>query len=360
MIEVLLDGWSLVYKPESSSALHLMTLISNCPPNVHYAVALPGSPPEWLPHDIQVYEMRTASSDWGQLLWEQRILPSIANRLGVDLLHLTSPTPPLVSSQPIALSPCEYLQKRQRRGLVERLRTALASGGMSRLSALFWPNDLPPPPDLGVGIHRLPPIVHTGFFASDYLFSDFSKFRDLPKTYILYQGPVDRVTIRRLLDVWSWVDGPIGEYYPLLIVGLSNSLSKRMMEEVRLRFGLTTSVQDLSPLNPLALPLIYHRSTAVFNLGGIPAWGNAARNALASAKPFVAASSMEIEAIVGPAAYLLPEGNVRTLGAALITVVVEDSLAEELSKAARERSSAWDTSKFRDALGEAYANISPK
>jgi glycosyltransferase involved in cell wall biosynthesis len=229
---------------------------------------------------------------------------------------------------------------------------------MSGLSALLWPRDLPPPPNLGIRVHKLPPIVHTGFFATENKLNDLPKVWDLPETYILYQGPVDRATISRLLDAWSWADGPIGEYYPLLIAGLTHNLSKGMMDQVRSRFGAASSVQALPPLNPLTLPLLYHRSTAVFNLGSIPAWGNAARNALACAKPFVAVSSTEIEVVVGPAAYLLPEGNARTLGAALITVVVEDSLAEQLSIAARERSSAWDASKFRDSIGETYENIS--
>lgn len=337
-----------------------MTLISNRPSSVHYTIAVPSTPPDWLPQDIHVYEMRAADSKWSQLLWEQRVLPSIANRLAVDLLHLTTPTPPLISSLPITLSPSNYPQQRQRSGVVDRMRAALASGGMSRLSALLWPSDLPPPTDLGVRVHTLPPIVHSGFLANDNKLSDLPKVGNLPETYILYQGPVDRATISRVLDVWIWADGPIGEYYPLLIAGLTHNLSKSIMEELRSRFGATGSVQTLSALNPLTLAHIYQCSTAVFNLGGMPAWENAARNALACAKPFVAASSTEIEAVVGPAAYLLPESDARTLGAALIAVAVEDSLAEQLSKAARERSSAWDASRFSDALEEAYEKISPK
>lgn len=334
-----------------------MTLISNRPPGVQYAVALPGSTPEWLPQDLPVYEIQTENNEWDQLLWEQRVLPGTAKQSGADLLHLTTPTPPLFSSLPVVISPSEFPQRR-RGGVIDRLRTALASGGMSRLSALFWPGDLPPPPDLGVRAYTLPPVVLGGFFAAEDLARNLVDEFDLPETYILYQGAVDHATITRLLEVWSWADGSIGEYHPLLVSGVNPSSSEGLTELVRSRFGETTSVRPLPSLNPLTIPHIYHHSTAVFNLGGMPAWGNVARNALASAKPFVATSSAENEAIVGSAAYLLPEGNARTLGAALITVVVEDSLAEQLSKAARERSSAWDSSKFRDALGEAYENAS--
>lgn len=358
MIDVLLDGWSLVYKPDSPSALHLMTLISNRPSSIHYTIAIPNKPPDWFPQDIQVIESPTADSKWGQLLWEQRVLPGLANRSVADLLHLTTATPPLVSSLPVALSPSDYPRQPRRGGVIDRLRVALASGGMSRISALIWPSDLPSPPDLDIRVYTLPPIAQTNFFAAEVVPGDLLEGRDLPETYILYQGPVDRATVNRLLDVWTWADGPIGEYYPLLIAGLEQNVSNRTMDEARLRFGINTNIQVLPPLSPHTLSLIYHRSTAVFNLGDISVWGNAARNALACAKPFVAAFNTDIESVVGPAAYLVPGGNARSLGAALITVVVEDSLAEQLSNAARERSSAWDSSKFSDVLEDVYKNVS--
>ena len=86
------------------------------------------------------------------------------------------------------------------------------------------------------------------------------------------------------------------------------------------------------------------------------------RAALACAKPVVAYESAWADAMVGPAAYLVPPGGgaqagSRALGAALITVVVEESVAEELSQAARLRSAQWGQAEFGERLAEAYRQL---
>jgi glycosyltransferase involved in cell wall biosynthesis len=155
--------------------------------------------------------------------------------------------------------------------------------------------------------------------------------------------------------MWSWVHGSI-EVFPPGPVGLSSRQRKEVADWLSGE-GMDGWMQVLPPHNPLAAPVLYKRSTAVFHMGSISAWGNPARNALACAKPFVAATSAELDSIVGPAAFLTPSGDVRALGAALITVIVEESLSEQLSQAARQRSSGWNDRKFSAALRQAYIDV---
>jgi hypothetical protein len=65
-------------------------------------------------------------------------------------------------------------------------------------------------------------------------------------------------------------------------------------------------------------------------------------------------------AIVGPAAYLVHGEDLRAIGAAIITVIVEDQVAGQLSEAASFRASGWDRAAFTERLGVIYEEISGK
>jgi hypothetical protein len=57
---------------------------------------------------------------------------------------------------------------------------------------------------------------------------------------------------------------------------------------------------------------------------------------------------------VGPAAYLAPLDRPRELGAALLTVIVEEGLASQLAGEGLRRAAAWQVETFRQELAEIY------
>ena len=81
------------------------------------------------------------------------------------------------------------------------------------------------------------------------------------------------------------------------------------------------------------------------------------RLALAAGKPLVANKDAMTDAIVGPAAYLVSPGDQRALGAALVTVVVEEQVAMDLSRAAVQHSASWSAMEYREQLAEIYAQV---
>jgi hypothetical protein len=38
--------------------------------------------------------------------------------------------------------------------------------------------------------------------------------------YVLYHKQGGGTALRRLFDIWSWAAGSIGDYYPLVLLGL--------------------------------------------------------------------------------------------------------------------------------------------
>jgi Glycosyl transferases group 1 len=355
MYTLVFDGAPLVWKPNSPAALHLLTLLDRRPREARTLVALPGRPLFPLPGDIQSEQVIMPASGAGALAWEQRLLPRLAREQHADLLHVTGENVPLFGGAMTVLSPTAPANlpiSASRRNMSQRLRLALGQGGRARLKASFWPADLPAP-EQGQRIVKLPACVHPAFTQAA-LAPDL----ELPDEFILYHGPLDGRTLQRLLSAWSWAAAAIGETACLLILG-AGPLQKDRIEQLVRQNSLSDSVR-LLPLLPVeGLAWLYQHCRAVFHPAAIEPWEGAMRLGLACGRPLVGWETSLADALVGPAAYLVsgePEDPAlnRALGAALVTVIVEESVAKNLEGAARQRSAAWGAQDFQLALDSAY------
>jgi glycosyltransferase involved in cell wall biosynthesis len=179
---------------------------------------------------------------------------------------------------------------------------------------------------------------------------------ELPETFILYHGPADPAQLRRLAECWSWAAGPIGDYYPLLLIGLSDKEQSDLAWLIK-AYRMEDSLRPLPPISPAALAWLFRRCSAVFHPAPSSPWGGSVHHALACGKPFVALDTPLTSSIVGPAAYLVPDEEASSLGAAIITVIVEEQVADQLSKAALQRSADWDKDLYGNQLASVYQDI---
>ena len=179
---------------------------------------------------------------------------------------------------------------------------------------------------------------------------------DIPETYILFHGPLEEGDVVRLLSAWSWAAGPIGENYPLLVLGATPD-SQGQIQSLLDEYNVNESVRLLPPISPVILPNLYQGAAALFHPAPVSAWGGPLRGALAFGKPVVSIEDRMVEAIVGPAAYLASREDGRALGAALISVIVEESVSQVLSQAALQRSAYWRPVDFTRGLAEAYSSM---
>lgn len=362
---ILYDGWALAYQPNHPAAIHLLTLLEYHPADIPAGVILPADSFHNLPAAVTPYLQPTSNSPRQRMLWEQHSLPDLARRIGAACIHLTSPFAPLLGQIPVFVSPCDYwgeLSMRSlptQRGFTAHLRTALGQGGLSRVRAILWPADLPNP-GLPAPEINLSPIMHPAFtqnnLDSQIHQRDLHQSMGLPEAFIVYHGPGTRSALESLLAAWSWAVGPLGENNPLLILGLDaqeQALCTQMAVESDvqsfLRFVPSVSVDDLAA--------VYRSCSAVFHPAPNSAWGGAERAALACRKPLVAAESASLGALVGNAAYLVQPGQTassRSLGAALITVVVEEGVSETLVQAAQPLTKNWRGELFSRQLAEIY------
>lgn len=371
-MKVFYDGWSLVYQPNSPEAIHLMTLLAAHPMEYAAVIALPGESFHRLPEWVERRFFPTPNSERSRLRWEQRTLPALAVQSGAGWMHAVGGGLPLLGRLPRMVSPAGFSLGLgrgegvdERLGFIARLRDALSQGGLSRARLWLWPQDLPAE-QMGGVVYHLPPAVHPFFVqgasSEDDLLQGCPEWLvlDLPDTYILYHGPTSEAALRQMLDAWSWAAGSIGREYPLLLAGLDVSAQERLAALLA-EYQLTGSARPLPPLSLPCLALLYRRCSALFHPTEISPWGDPMRMALACVRPVVGLEDERSSALAGSAAYLSSDrvsyaASRRVLGAALITVVVEENVAKALSQAARQRSADWDVEKMREALRILYAS----
>lgn len=363
-MRVLYDGWSLIHQPNEPPTMHLLAVLANLSKEFEPIVALPGPAPDWLP-EVEFLTINISNTPWGRLRWEQHTLPHMVKETGAQLLHLFSQHSPLLNTSPTVISPTGLNFNKDistkislNQGIVSKFRESAGQGGLTLARAILWPSDLPEP-TTSVPVKTLPPCVHPDFsFQSGQNGSKFNLIEGLglPKTFILYHGPLDDRNLQRLLSAWSWAAGPIGAYYPLVILGKGAKIQEgltRLLEQ----YDLENTVQALPFISPSVIPTIYNACTTLFHPAPVPPWGGPIRQSLACGKPVVAMESDFVEAMVGSGAYLVSGQDTRQLGAALITSVVEDSIAESLSQIARQQSHSWQSHSFAKELSKIYQNL---
>lgn len=375
-MRVLYDGWSLVRNPISPSALHLLAILENLTNEIDPVVAFPEPAAEWI-GDIPVEIRATPNTASGRLRWEQVVIPMLGRKLKVQLLHLTTSTAPLVSGLRTLFSPSEFgagmdsfldvtQSPMESASFFPRLRRSSAQGGMAQVKEILWPTDLPRSA-AHASLVSLPPIVPIDFIPHTDrqipnpgekvdLIDDRVAQLALPESFVLYHGPGDRQYLKQLLQAWNWAADAIGASTPLLVIGLEGTaqyIFSDLVEELKLGDNLRL----LQDVKPDLLPILYRNCTAVFHPAPASAWCGPVRLALASGKPLVAGENSFTEAITGPAAYLADGKDARALGAALITIIVEEQVAESLSAAAITRTASWISTGFGEQLHLRYQAV---
>lgn len=355
---VLYDGWSLAFHPNSPAAIHLQILLVCHPAEVQAYLALPATPHEPVPSKINPIQVMGAPSEKGRLIWEQKTIPDLAKKLEVDLLHLATAGPALFATPRCLLSPTDSLAplgladalqdwplSTHKKGVLSRLGESLEQGGLSRVHAIIWPADLPRPAVKQLILPLPPSLIPASWAQPDPELA--IDLLDLPNNFILSHGNFSEQEIRRLLEAWSWAADSIGEYHPLLVLGLRPEFESHL-EELVCEYGLNGTVKGLGNLSARAIVELYSRCSAVFHSGPLTVWGNSLRLAISMAKPIVAIESRLADSLVGPAAYLVkPSASLqetcRALGAALVTIIVEEGVSNQLKQAASRQAASWQS-----------------
>ena len=344
-IKLLYDGWPLINAPNSAAAIHLRSLLLLAPSNVQALLALPGnSTPDGIAEEIECLIIE--EEDLGK--WQQKQLPKILKSSSAQLIHSTLEGAALFGRHKTVISPTGVLTANL---ADKRLSSALGQGGMAR-AEILWPKDIALSAQYGKA-HLLPPIAHPDFFGEA---REINQKLDIPETFILYHGAAADKSIHNLLEAWTWAAASVGEFFPLLLLGLSAE-RRKWVEKQLPRYHLEDYVMILPEISWQDLIALYQNCSAVIANGEDEFWGGSARLALAAGKSTVGFINPAKEKLLGNAAYLVPEGDLRSFGAAMITVLVDEKVWEKFEDLAKKRAAKWDPTGFSKALSVFYEGL---
>jgi hypothetical protein len=287
-----------------------------------------GTLPE-LPPGVQPHALARRRGGWRELSYEQRHLGRAAAEVGADLLLILGDAVPLRAGLPVVAVPTIGPPPTPGRGL-EGLRRAAGLAGLRGASAWLAAADLP---TSGRATHVYPPFVSPRFLPSG------SDEPGPDRRWVLCYD-TDPADLQRALAAWTWVDGSLGDSFPLVFVS-DQAAAQDRVSEATAAFDVADSVSVRSPGGNH--PALFCEAAALLSVRP-SAWGQPYRWALANGVPVAAFDTGAAGSIVGEAGYLISDGSTRTLGAACLSVLVQDDLADSLrSRGLRRAESYLDT-----------------
>ncbi len=232
-----------------------------------------------------------------------------------------------------------------------RLARALALGGLRGARAVLRPDDIPVD-NYQLPWVEVPPIVPAMFDPTptgrDRQVSDRL---GLAQSYVLTAGETE-ATLPTLLAGWTWVEGAVGDSYSLIMANLRDAPA-RFAAEVAGRLGIGDSVRSVQ-VGDQDWAAVLRGASALLHGGGRRNAG-VLRWALASGLPVAAQSTPITDAVLGPAGFLVPEGDTRGLGAACLTLLVEEEVASSLRERGLRRAARYRSESTAAAWLEALA-----
>lgn len=293
-----------------------------------------------------VERLRDGGSAWSRLVFEQNSVPRAAARLGLELVIYPHAAAPLRSQLPALALNFPY-QSAPRSGILEKLASAVAAAGARGAAGLIEIGE-----DREVEGFTLPPYVGHGFrpLPGEGKGAEL----DLPPEFVLCPG-VSSESIPLLLASWSWVEGSLGDSYPLVVANGQPALDRMLLARAR-ELDLQDSVRVLGQVGLSSTPRLFQSAAAMLCPQRLP-WGQPLRWALATGLPIATVQSEGVESIVGDAAYVVPPGDARALGAACLTLLVEPEMARGLKDRGLIRATAFHQHAPADAFNRAMGNV---
>lgn len=367
-----LNGW-FYDQPHTGSGQYLRELLAQLPtvaPDIETILVLP----EHAIHNTQeshftFHALRVPNSNLGKVRFEQIGFPRACRALKADLAHIPYWAPPLSSPVPFVVTLHDImpiLLPEYRDDFRVRLYNALVSAATSGAAHIIADSEaskadivqhLKAPMDKVTAIHlAVGPQFRSAADIRDT--ADREKY-NLPDSYVLYLGGFHpRKNVSNILAAWTWCDGPLGEYYPLVIAGKLPEPGDKFYDDLpgyAKKLGIDNSVRFIGPVSEEDKPALYRGAACFVFPSRHEGFGLPLLEAMACGVPVVTTAFSSIPEVVGEAAYLVADpDDTRALGAAIITVVVEPEVTDRLTTRGRDQAKKFSWQKTAQATVEVY------
>ncbi len=380
-MRVVVNGWFLVHNPHTGTGQYLRALLQWLPkvaPQHEYHVVAPAGGGGAAPEAGAGYQLHPAPSgagNWAKLWFEQVTFPRAGRRLRADVVHVPHWAPPLRSHAPIVVTVHDIipaLLPAYRGRLFVRLYTALVSAATAGAARVLADSDASAK-DIQEHLHIPAERVRTIYLAADPRYSPRGDWRvddpirakyGLGEGYVLYLGGFDiRKNVRGLLSAWTWAANSIGQGYPLVIGGQLPQPDGVFFEDypaLAAELDIADTVKFIGQVDEADKPALFRGATAFAYPSRYEGFGLPPLEAMASGVPVVASTGGSLPEVMGSAGYLIPPDDTRTMGAAILTIVVEPSVYEDLRKRSLAQAQNFSWEKTARETAAAYEEVAGK
>jgi glycosyltransferase involved in cell wall biosynthesis len=285
--------------------------------------------------------------------FEQQGFPQIAARIGANLAHVPYWGAPLASPIPLVVTIHDLIPlilPAYRGGLLARLYTALVAAS-ARGASMVLTDSEHSRQDILKHLHLPADHVHAILLAcgegyrpepDTVMDKGVRQKYNLPPEYVLYLGGYDiRKNIEGLLRAYVYVKS---SNIPLVLAGrLPEHITPRFADVHKLLQAIDVAdrVQIIGEIDEADKPALYRMAKCFVFPSFYEGFGLPVLEAMACGTPVVAANTSSLGEIVGDAGFLVQPDDIERLAGAIVSILVDEDLAHDLSQKAKKRAAGF-------------------
>lgn len=374
-MRIALSGW-FWNRPETGSGQYLRELLRVLALRHPESKFLLVAPPDRFDGEAalfgeQRFSLSAPPAPLGKLWWEQVLLPRLAGRLKVDLLHVPYWAPPLASPVPALVTVHDLIPRllpAYRGGIHVRAYTALVSAATPR-AALVLTDSEAARADIVAHLDLPPEKVRVVYLATSSRYHPESGDDDhvlekyaLQAGYTLYLGGFDvRKNLAALFRAFKRVDEALGGEVRLVVAGKLSGRDtpfapdpRRLAREAQLP---EERVRFLGFVPEEEKPALYRQARAFAFTSRYEGFGLPPLEALACGTPVVGSDAASLPEVVGDAGVLAPPDDAAGMAGALIHLYTDEAFYRELSRRAVVQAARFSWERTAKETFEAYREV---
>jgi glycosyltransferase involved in cell wall biosynthesis len=298
-----------------------------------------------LPPHVQPVAVACRSGNLGKLWFEQAAFPAACRRLAVDLAHVPYFAPPLRPAVPTVTTIHDLIPlvlPEYRGGAAVRLYTALVATAARNASRVLTDSHASRRDiltHLGLPVERVqvvylaPAPQYRPVTDADTLRAVRRKYA-LPEQFVLWLSGFDvRKNAAALLHAYTWVAQALGDDYPLVMAGRLPARDTAFFPDPRrIAAGLDIPVAIHYPghIDESDKPAIYSAASVFVYPSRYEGFGLPVLEAMACGTPVVASDASSLPELAGDAALQVSPTDSRGMGAAVISLCVDEPLRDSM------------------------------
>jgi glycosyltransferase involved in cell wall biosynthesis len=359
-MHIAFNGW-FWDQPNTGSGQYTRRLLHNLrriAPDLQMTLVLPSriTSPDDLPPNVNVVTAFGPNSNPGKVAFEQISYPRAVARVHADIAHVPYWGSPLRSPARLVTSVLDVIPlalPEYAAGFGPRLYTSLVTATARGSAHILTLSDaakadivkyLDVPADMVTPTYLAADENYHPRLGSERDEAVRQKY-DLPDRFVLYLGGFDvRKQVNQLLLAYTYVGPGMGEEIPLVIGGRAPEWGTSVFPDLpkyAADLKVTNWVRWIGYVDEADKPSLYRLADVFIYPSHYEGFGLPVLEAMASGTPVVANEVSSIPEIVGDAAYLVPDGDARAMGAAIIGLLLQEPLHESLENQGLARATAF-------------------